>query len=202
MRLWIQILCGLLLGIFAAVAQTGAGTVEGTVRDSTGAVIPGAEVKLVQTDTAVERTTTTTEAGLFAFPALQPGNYRIEVATSGMEKWEGKLVLQTGQRAAVDPVLKVAATATEVTVAGDVTPLVTTTSPTLATVVERERIEQLPLNGRFFQNLIVQTTPGVEGSSGAPRAEAEHRLLQHTQRSRLDVAEQQHGHSQSAEFAE
>jgi hypothetical protein len=62
-------------------------------------------------------------------------------------------------------VLKVGATVTEITVAGDVTPLVTTTNPTLASVVERERIEQLPLNGRFIQDLLYMTTPGFESGS-------------------------------------
>ena len=80
----------------------------------------------------------------------------------GLEKWQGELQLLTGQEAVVEPVLKVGGTTTQVTVAGDVTPLITTTSPTLATVVERQRIEELPLNGRFFQNLITQTTPGLE----------------------------------------
>ena len=86
----------------------------------------------------------------------------------GLEKWQGDLQLLTGQEAVVEPVLKVGGTTTQVTVAGDVTPLVTTTSPTLASVLERQRIEELPLNGRFFQNLLTQTTPGLEaGTSGA-----------------------------------
>src|SRR4029434_1019525 len=65
--------------------------------------------------------------------------------------------------------LKVGATTTEVTVAGNVTPLVTTTSPTIANVVERARIEQLPVNGRLIQNLLYLTTPGFESGSNLPR---------------------------------
>jgi len=96
------------------------------------------------------------------------GRYQIVVEAKGMEAWKAELTLQVGQTAEVNPTLKVGATATEVTVAGDVTPLLTTTSPTLATVVERARIEQLPLNGRFIQDLLYMTTPGFE-SSGVPR---------------------------------
>jgi hypothetical protein len=82
-----------------------------------------------------------------------------------MELWKANLTLVAGQSAQVDPVLKPGATATSITVAGDVTPLVTTNSPTISTVVERERIEQLPLNGRFVTNLLYMTTPGVEAGS-------------------------------------
>jgi hypothetical protein len=82
-----------------------------------------------------------------------------------METWKGELTLQVGQSAEVNPTLKVAGTATEITVAGNVTPLVTTTSPTLANVVERARIEQLPINGRLIQNLFYMTTPGFESAS-------------------------------------
>jgi hypothetical protein len=61
---------------------------------------------------------------------------------------------------------------TTVTVAGDVTPMVTDTGPTLSNIVERERIEQLPIDGRQFYNLMVLTTPGLEeGASGPQRPE-------------------------------
>jgi len=81
---------------------------------------------------------------------------------------EGSLILQVSQTAAVNPVLRVAGTSIEVVVAGNVTPIVTTENPTLGTVLEHERIEQLPLKGRFVQTLIAHTTPGVE-ASGNPR---------------------------------
>src|SRR5258708_11117874 len=82
-----------------------------------------------------------------------------------MECRKCRLTLPGGSLPEVTPSVKIGATATEVTVAGNVTPLVTTTSPTLANVVERERIEQLPVNGRLIQNLIYLTTPGFEQGS-------------------------------------
>jgi hypothetical protein len=123
-------------------------------------------VSITHTQTARQYSTTSTEVGFYLFPAVQVGAYQIVVESPGMETWKGELTLQVGQSAEVNPTMRVAATATEVTVAGDVTPLLTTTSPTLANVVERERIEQLPTNGRFIQNLIYMTTPGLESSGG------------------------------------
>jgi hypothetical protein len=150
----------------SAYAQTGTGKIQGTVKDATGAVLPGAKVSIVQTQTARQFSTTSTELGFYLFPSVQVGPYQITIESSGMETWKGELTLQVGQAAEVNATLKVASTATEVTVAGDVTPLLTTTSPTLANIVERARIEQLPVNGRFIQNLIFMTTPGLESGGG------------------------------------
>jgi hypothetical protein len=150
-------------------AQTGTGSIQGTVRDATSAVIPNAAVKAVHVDTAREYQTSANQTGFYLFPAVQMGKYSLRITAAGMETWQGELLLQVGQRAVVDASLKVGAAATEITVAGDVTPLVTTTSATLGNIVERARIEQLPLNGRFLTNLVMKTTPGIEGSETAAK---------------------------------
>ncbi len=150
-------------------AQTGAGQIQGTVMDSTGAILPGAAVALTQVATGTDFKTTSTNVGFFAFPTLRAGEYRLTVEVAGLKKWEGQVFLQAGQTAVVNPTLAVANVAEQVTVAGDVTPLVTTTSATLSTVVERERVEQLPLNGRSIQALVATTVPGIEGSTSQPR---------------------------------
>lgn len=149
-------------------AQTGTGSVQGTVRDATNAIVPNARLELTHAQTARSYEITSNEVGYYLFPSVQPGNYTLSASAGGMETWKGQFLLQTGQAATIDPVLKVGGTATEITVAGDVSPLITTVSATLGNVVENARIEQLPLNGRFFQNLVALTTPGVEGS-GKPR---------------------------------
>ncbi|MGH9719511.1 MAG: TonB-dependent receptor [Bryobacteraceae bacterium] len=159
-------LCSLFVLAPLCRAQTGTGSIQGTVRDATGAVLPSAKVSITHTQTARQYTTNSTEVGFYIFPAVQVGAYQIMVEAAGMETWKGELTLQVGQSAEVNPTLKVGATATEVTVAGDVTPLITTNSPTLANVVEHARIEQLPINGRFIQNLIYMTTPGLESAGG------------------------------------
>jgi hypothetical protein len=157
------------LALGSALGQTGTGSIQGTVRDATSAVLPAAKVTVVHAQTSRQYDTVSNETGFFLFPALLPGKYKLAASASGMQNWEGELLLQAGQAAVVDPAMKVGATATEITVAGDVTPLVTTTSATLGNIVERARIEQLPLNGRFIQTLVTLTTPGLEGSSSSPR---------------------------------
>ncbi len=161
MRFWV---CLLSLTV-AGWAQTGTGGIQGTVKDASNAAVPGAKVTINHTPTTRQYTTTTTDLGFYLFPAVQMGPYQITVEAAGMEPWRGELTLQVGQIAEVSPTLRVGATVTEVTVAGNVTPLVTTTAPTLSTVVERARIEQLPLNGRFIQDLLYMTTPGFESGS-------------------------------------
>ena len=153
----------------ALYGQTGTATLQGTIKDASGALVPGASVTAEHTDTARRYQTSSNAVGFYLLPSLQTGNYTVAVQAAGMETWNGKLLLQVGQTAVVDASLKVGVTTTEVTVAGDVTPLVTTTSATLGNVVERARIEQLPLNGRFIQSIVQQTTPGLEGNDYAPR---------------------------------
>ena len=161
-----------LLALFAAAAsaQTGSAQLQGTVRDSSGAVLPGARLLLEQKATGTTIESESTESGAYLFPSLRPGDYRLTVHAPGMEAWQADATLQVGQSAQIDPLLKVGASTETITIAGDVTPLVTTTSGTLANVLERERLEQLPLNGRFLHELIRLTTPGVEGASNRPRA--------------------------------
>ncbi|MCI0350107.1 MAG: carboxypeptidase-like regulatory domain-containing protein, partial [Acidobacteriales bacterium] len=149
----------------AAGAQTGTGTIQGTIKDPDGAVMPHAKVSITHTQTGREYNTTSNGAGFYLSPPVQAGPYRITVEAAGMEIWKGELTLQVGQVAEVDPALKIRGVANEITVAGDVTPLVTTTNPTLANVVERARIEQLPVNGRLIQSLLYLTTPGFEPGS-------------------------------------
>ncbi|MFB3829928.1 MAG: TonB-dependent receptor [Bryobacteraceae bacterium] len=157
------------LMVCTLAGQTGTGSIQGTVKDGSGAVIPGAQVTAEHAGTNRRYETAANGVGFYVLPSLLTGNYTLSIRSAGMETWTGKVLLQVGETAAVDATMKVGASATEVTVAGDVTPLVTTTSATLGNVVERARIEQLPLNGRFVQSLVQQTTPGLEGNNYSPR---------------------------------
>ena len=155
----------LLIAMFALTltAQTGSGRVQGVVRDATSAVIAGASVTIVNTATAVKSSTTSNEAGFFAFPPVVPGSYGIKIEATGMETWEGKFLLQVGQTAEISLVLRVGAVSTHVTVAGEAAPLVPTTDATLSENLERTRIEQLPSDGRSIANLVMMATPGLYG---------------------------------------
>lgn len=144
-----------------AHAPTGGGTTRGTVKGASGAVVPGAK------DAAVHKKTsrpfeTTNAVGFGVFPSVRIGNYAITVDAGGFQRWEGQLLAQAGRRAAIDPVPTVAGTTARVTVAGGVTPLVTTTTAPLGQIPGLSRIERLPLNGRLIQALGGVTVPDVE----------------------------------------
>ena len=159
----------LVLPSVAVHAQTGVGQIQGVVADASGAVIPGAIVALSNTQTGSKFETTTSAVGFYVLPSLKPGDYKLAVTSPGLQKWEGQVTLRAGQQAVVNASLQVAQSAEQVTVMGNVTQLVTTTSPTIATTVERARIEQLPLNGRSIQSLLTVTVPGLEGAVAQPR---------------------------------
>src|SRR5215467_7800828 len=161
----------LCLSLSAALlcAQTGVGQIQGTVSDSSGAVVPSAAIALENTKTDNRLQTTNSEAGFFVFPSLVPGEYRLTITIPGMQKWEGTATLVAGQRAVINASLEIAGATEQITVAGDVTPLLSTSSATLATIVERARIEQLPLNGRSIQSLLSIAVPGLEGSTSQPK---------------------------------
>lgn len=146
------------------LAQTGAGTIQGSIKDTTGGVIPGASVTLLHVDTGRTQQTKTNDTGLYVFPPSAPGKYEITAEFSGMKTWKGEFVLQVGQTAVVDAALEVGAASTLVTVTAEAAQLVQTAEATLGSTIERARIEQLPLNGRYVQNLIAATNPGVEGA--------------------------------------
>src|SRR5262249_5626607 len=120
-----------------------------------------AAVALTGTDTNVVSRTATNEAGFFIFPGVLPGPYRLTVESPGMTKYEAKLTAQVQLDVAVDVVLQVGQTTIAVEVK-DVTPTMTVDNPTLGIVLERQRIEQLPLNGRNVFSLL-STVPGMEG---------------------------------------
>jgi hypothetical protein len=156
------LIAGVLLAA-PAWSQASTGSVRGTVRDQTGGVVPRVSVTLTRTATNVTSKTTTNEVGFYLFPGVAPGQYRLAVEAPGMQKYEGALTVQVQQDALVDPVLQVGQTATEVVVQ-DVTPLVTADNPSVGHVLERQRIEQLPINGRGGIGTLLNTVPGIEGS--------------------------------------
>ena len=158
-----------LLTCLPSNSQTGTGQIQGTVTDASGAVIPVATVTLENPQTGVKVDTTTNSQGTFVFPTVLAGDYKLIVAAPGLQKWEGLATLRAGQQAVINAALQVAQATEQVTVVGNVTQLVTTTSATIATSVERARIEQLPLNGRSIQALLVVTVPGLEGAVAQPR---------------------------------
>ncbi len=161
LSLLISIACGSM-----AFGQTGGATLQGTIKDPSGAVIPEVRLSLTNEQTGRSFETSTNNAGFYVYPSIQPGGYTLKAESSGMENWLGKMQLQVGQVGTVDVLLKLASTSTAVTVAVEATPMITDSNGTIANVVERERIDQLPQNGRLFTNLVVATTEGLESGAG------------------------------------
>src|SRR5262245_40432257 len=153
-------LAAFLLAILPAWPQASSTTVRGSVHDPADAVVPRAVVTLTNSATGMDRKTVTNEAGLYVFPGVFPGPYRLSVMFPGMHKYEANLTAQVQQEATIDVVLQLETAMTQVEVK-DVTPLVTTGNATLGHTLERQRIEQLPINGRTFSALLV-TVPGIE----------------------------------------
>ena len=147
-----------------ASAQTSLGSVNGLIKDSSGAVVPGATVTLRNSETNQTRNTVSTETGLYSIPSLPAGNYSLVVEHAGFQKYESKLVLRVGQQLTVEIGLKLAAETTVVEVT-DITPAIETASGTISDVKESERIKTLPLNGREITSLFA-LTPGVTRNGG------------------------------------
>src|SRR5262245_53269980 len=90
-----------------ACGQTSSSTWGGSVRDSQQAMLPGASVKLLNMATNVARETQTNDAGLYVFPGVIPGAYRISVTFPGLQPFEGALTVQVQQDASVDVIMQV-----------------------------------------------------------------------------------------------
>jgi hypothetical protein len=157
-----------LVAVAAAVplaAQSGNGSVHGTVTDQTQAIIPGAKVTLLNTATGVAQTVKSTEVGAYYFGSVRQGSYTVTVELANFKKWSGTLVLEVGQSAVVDVALEVGSVANTVEVVG-AAPVIETEKGSLSDVKDATRIHDLPLNGRQVTNLF-NLTAGVEGG-GAP----------------------------------
>src|SRR5215468_3181525 len=153
---------GTLVFLPVAWPQASSSTVRGSVTDSHEAVVPHVSITLTNMATNVPRTTLTNETGVYVFPGVFPGPYRLTAESPGMQKYEANLTVQAQQDATVDITLQVGQTVTQVEVQ-DVTPMVTTSSPTLGHTLERQRIEQLPVNGRGYQAFL-STVPGIDST--------------------------------------
>ncbi len=153
---------GVLLMPAPALPQASSSTVRGTVFDAGKAVVPKAAITLTNVNTNVSRTTESNDAGLYVFPGVIPGQYKVTAELAGMQKFEGVFTVHLQTDAVVDPVLQVGQVATAVEVQ-DVTSLVRVDAPTLGHALERTRIQQLPINGRGYQALLA-TVPGIDST--------------------------------------
>ena len=159
------VLFSILLISSAAFGQA-TGLITGTVHDSTGAVIQGADVALTDVARTTQLTTVTNAEGNYFFAGLGSGTYDLTISASGFKKFQARGVrLEVAEKARVDVTLEVGAVTSEITVAGPTVAQVETQSSELAGVVSGKEITQLQLNGRNFVQLAT-LVPGVSNQSG------------------------------------
>jgi hypothetical protein len=133
------------------------GSINGTVTDPTGAIVPNATVVATATQTGAQATTTTNAQGEFTFPTLPPTNYSLTVNASGFRTYQQTaLVLLANQALTLNPKLQLGAANQTVNVSG-ATPQINTTNATISQVIGQRQIIDLPLNGRNAASLILLT---------------------------------------------
>ena len=150
-------------------AQTGTGRISGLVRDASGAVVPGVTVSAVHDDTGLRQETVTTQSGLFLFPSLPVGPYTIRAELSGFKTVSRpKTMLTVGSDVDLTITMEPGGLEESVVVTSE-SPMVQTTESSLSTLVSRETIVTLPLNGRNPLHLL-GLVPGVVGHSAEATA--------------------------------
>jgi hypothetical protein len=153
----------LILGLALAticLAQSPAGTLSGIVVDPSGGIVVGADILIVSDTTSVQYPAKTDSEGVYLVANLPPGPYRIQVSKIGFKTIiKPDIVIHVQDALAINFRLPLGAVSEIVTVQGG-TPLVNTESGSVSTVIDRQFVENLPLNGRSF-NTLLQLTPGV-----------------------------------------
>jgi hypothetical protein len=146
-------------GTVLCLAQAPVGSINGTVHDSTGAIMPGVSVVITNKDTGLERKMDTSADGIFSAASLPAGNYSIKASATGFRSLEASATVQTGQVTNADLELQVGAEAEVISVQGEVAQI-SYDSHDISGVITHENIESLPVNGRSFLQLSM-LEPGV-----------------------------------------
>jgi hypothetical protein len=148
-----------------AQSTTATGSIQGTLTDPSGAVVAGAKITITNKDTGQALHVTTSSAGTYNSGALVPGDYAVRAEAAGFKTVEEGVVVKVGVVSGVNMSLQVGAANTVVTVAEQAV-TVNTEQASVQGVLNRDQIENLPVNGRNFLDL-AQLEPGVQIQDGA-----------------------------------
>jgi len=155
-----------LLMFFAAMAFAQTAQITGRVTDSTGAVIPGTSITVTNVATGAERTVTTNEVGYYAVPLLPPGEYQIKVEQQGFKPiTRSGITLQVDERAELNFTLEIGAVTEQIEVTADALQL-NTVEASRGQVIDHQRIVDMPLNGRNYNELALLSAGTVQPVGG------------------------------------
>src|SRR5436190_9826311 len=153
------------LGSCLSLAQTSTATILGTVKDTTGALIPGASITVKHTETGLTRTAISSETGDYNVPLLPVGAYELTTAMPGFKQDVRRGInLIVGQQAVIDLTLEVGAPEEKVIVTEEA-PLVNTTLSSTSGLITEQQVKELPLNGRSFDQLLALNVGVVNNTS-------------------------------------
>jgi hypothetical protein len=166
----VSLLAVLLLSANAALGQSqaNAADLQGTVKDSTGAVVPNANVTARNPATNVSRSATSNDEGFYRLVALPPGDYEVTVEAPNFKKAVlTKVTITIGQAADVDVVLEPGQITESVTISDATSEIVETSKTAVATTIDQQRINNLPINERNYLSFAL-TTSTVGRDNGRP----------------------------------
>jgi len=163
-KLWLMIITVLTLTA-AAWGQVVGGAISGTVRDASGAALPGAKVTITNVETGAQRVSDTDYAGRYTVPSVPVGHYEVTARKEGfsLERKTG-ITLEVGQHTVVDLTLPLGQVQENVTVVEQASPVAVTTQDISGLINERQ-VKELPLNGRSYDQLITLNATVVNYSS-------------------------------------
>lgn len=170
-RTW-RVLVGVVLLLLASTAAWAQATaqINGTVVDTSGAVLPGVTIVAIQTDTGFRREVVTDESGSYALLNLPIGPYRLEASLTGFRSYaQSGIVLQVNSNPVIRVTLQLGELAETLTVEGQA-PLVETRNPSVGQVITNEQVEALPLEGRNPASLIVLAGGAVDLGNPSSRS--------------------------------
>src|SRR3989454_3835015 len=163
-RIWLVLVLGLVgIGLTCPnIWAQATAQISGTVRDPSGAVLPGVEITATQTDTGIARTTVTNETGSYVLPSLPLGPYKLEATLSGFRTFvQTGILLQVNSNPVINPTMEVGQVSQTVEVQANAAQ-VETRSSGVSQVIEQQRILELPLNGRNVTDLITLSGAAVQ----------------------------------------